>query len=164
MPTPPQAQKNPPSSHVVSNGETQNPTDKKLQTAPAPSADIHAGNTILFPPGTVRLEDPDAAASREGIILQPRPTLDPNDPLNWPNWRKYINFGLVSFYVLMVSEFINSAGPTWGPMQKELGFSDEALTASYAIGCACLAVGAVLLVPFALKFGRRPFYLFSSLV
>ncbi|KAH7217808.1 serine/threonine kinase 16 [Fusarium oxysporum] len=118
----------------------------------------------MFPPGTVRLGDPDAVASREGIILQPRPTEDPNGPLNWPNWRKYINFGLVSFYVLMVSEFINSAGPTWGPMQKELGFSDEALTASYAIGCACLAIGAVMLIPFALKFGRRPLYPFSSLV
>ncbi|EWZ49217.1 hypothetical protein FOCG_12021 [Fusarium oxysporum f. sp. radicis-lycopersici 26381] len=148
----------------MSSEGTQNPTDKKIQTAPASSADIHAGSTIMFPPGTVRLEDPDAVASREGIILQPRPTEDPNDPLNWPNWRKYINFGLVSFYVLMVSEFINSAGPTWGPMQKELGFSDEALTASYAIGCACLAIGAVMLVPFALKFGRRPLYLFSSLV
>ncbi|EXM09660.1 serine/threonine kinase 16 [Fusarium oxysporum II5] len=148
----------------MSSEGTQNPTDKKIQTAPASSADIHAGSTVMFPPGTVRLGDPDAVASREGIILQPRPTEDPNDPLNWPNWRKYINFGLVSFYVLMVSEFINSAGPTWGPMQKELGFSDEALTASYAIGCACLAIGAVMLVPFALKFGRRPLYLFSSLV
>ncbi|KAL5619693.1 hypothetical protein FOVSG1_001915 [Fusarium oxysporum f. sp. vasinfectum] len=164
MLTSPHAQTNPPSSHVMSSEGTQNPTDKKIQTAPASSADIHAGSTIMFPPGTVRLEDPDAVASREGIILQPRPTEDPNDPLNWPNWRKYINFGLVSFYVLMVSEFINSAGPTWGPMQKELGFSDEALTASYAIGCACLAIGAVMLVPFALKFGRRPLYLFSSLV
>ncbi|KAG5809300.1 hypothetical protein H9Q74_005675 [Fusarium xylarioides] len=160
----PHAQTNLPSSHVMSSEGTQNPTDKKIHTAPASSADIHAGSTVMFPPGTVRLEDPDAVASREGIILQPRPTEDPNDPLNWPNWRKYINFGLVSFYVLMVSEFINSAGPTWGPMQKELGFSDEALTASYAIGCACLAIGAVMLVPFALKFGRRPLYLFSSLV
>ncbi|KAL5617616.1 hypothetical protein FOBRF1_006364 [Fusarium oxysporum] len=164
MLTSPHAQTNPPSSHVMSSEGTQNPTDIKIQTAPASSADIHAGSTIMFPPGTVRLGDPDAVASREGIILQPRPTEDPNDPLNWPNWRKYINFGLVSFYVLMVSEFINSAGPTWGPMQKELGFSDEALTASYAIGCACLAIGAVMLVPFALKFGRRPLYLFSSLV
>ncbi|TXC03891.1 hypothetical protein FocTR4_00002126 [Fusarium oxysporum f. sp. cubense] len=164
MLTSPHAQTNPPSSHVMSSEGTQNPTDKKIQTAPASSADIHAGSTVMFPPGTVRLGDPDAVASREGIILQPRPTEDPNDPLNWPNWRKYINFGLVSFYVLMVSEFINSAGPTWGPMQKELGFSDEALTASYAIGCACLAIGAVMLVPFALKFGRRPLYLFSSLV
>lgn len=49
-------------------------------------------------------------------------------------------------------------------MQKELGFSDEDLTASYAIGCAFLAVGALLLVPFALKFGRRPLYVVSSLV
>ncbi|ORY56986.1 major facilitator superfamily domain-containing protein [Pseudomassariella vexata] len=117
----------------------------------------------MFPPGTVRLEDATAPAG-EGIILQPRPSEDPNDPLNWSTWRKYLNFGLASLYVLMVSEFINSATPTWGPMHTELGFSYEILNDSYAVGSAFLAIGALVLVPFALKFGRRPLYLFSTLV
>ncbi|KAM5341439.1 hypothetical protein ACJ41O_014470 [Fusarium nematophilum] len=138
------------------------PDEKTVDMATSP-ADMSAGSTVMFPPGTVRLEDMSAPAS-QGIILQPRSTDDPNDPLNWPNWRKCLNFGLVGFYVLMVSEFINSATPTWGPMQRELGFSDQVLTSSYAIGCAFLAIGAVVLVPFALKFGRRPLYIFSSLV
>jgi MFS family permease len=135
--------------------------DAKSQTTPA--SDVVVGSTVMFPPGTVRLEETNSSAP-EGIILQPRPTEDPNDPLNWPIWRKYLSFGIVGFYVLLVSEFINSATPTWGPMQRELGFSDQVLTASYAIGCAFLAIGAVILVPFALKFGRRPLYIFSSLV
>lgn len=138
----------------------EDPTDVK--SAAVPATDMGVGSTVMFPPGTVRLEDENSA--HDGIILQPRPTEDPNDPLNWPNWRKYLNFGIVGFYVLLVSEFINSATPTWGPMQRELGFSDQVLNASYAIGCAFLAIGALILVPFALKFGRRPLYIISSLI
>ncbi|KAL6362259.1 hypothetical protein LRP88_04337 [Fusarium phalaenopsidis] len=139
----------------------QDSTDVK--SASGPATDMGVGSTVMFPPGTVRLEN-EGASAHDGIILQPRPTEDPNNPLNWPNWRKYLNFAIVGSYVLLVSEFVNSATPTWGPMQRELGFSDQVLTASYAIGCAFLAIGAVILVPFALKFGRRPLYIFSSLV
>ncbi|KAL3466248.1 MFS general substrate transporter [Aspergillus heterothallicus] len=117
----------------------------------------------MWPPGTVRLEEK-GAYSGQDVILQPRPTDDPNDPLNWPAWRKYLNLGLVCFWVAMVAEFINAPTPTWGPMNEELGFSYKVLNDSYAAGCAALGVGSVLLIPFALKFGRRPLYLLSTLV
>jgi hypothetical protein len=58
--------------------------------------------SVEFPPGTVPLEkrkkapntmftSADSLAivfdSKHGeIILHPRPTMDPNDPLNWPKW------------------------------------------------------------------------------
>lgn len=85
---------------------------------------IDAGDPA-FPPGTVRLErlqgsNTDGAESE--IILQPRPTNDPNDPLNWPRWRKYLNFGLATFYALMAFAQMNATTPTWGPMEDELGF------------------------------------------
>jgi MFS family permease len=46
-------------------------------------------------------------------------------------------------------------------MTIELGFTLPALNNSYATGSATLGVGALLFIPFALKFGRRPIYLFS---
>ena len=48
-------------------------------------------------------------------------------------------------------------------MGTELSFSTATLTNTYAIGCATLALGAPMLIPFALKFGARPVYIFSSL-
>jgi hypothetical protein len=109
-----------------------------------------------WPPGTVRLqallEDASESTNTE-IILQPRPTDNPNDPLNWPKWQKVINYSLASFYAMMVYAFVNATSPTWGPLADELGFSDETLTNTYAIGCATLAVGAPMLIPFALKYG-----------
>ncbi|KAH7177067.1 serine/threonine kinase 16 [Dactylonectria macrodidyma] len=122
-----------------------------------------AGSNTLWPPGTVRLEDTTAPAER-ALILQPQPSEDPNDPLNWPQWRKFLNIGLVCLYVAMVAEFINAATPTWGPMHEQLGFSYEILNDSYAAGCASLAIGSLILIPFALKFGRRPLYLFSTVL
>lgn len=77
-----------------------------------------------WPPGTVRLERFSGQGHTDTeIILQPRPTSDPNDPLNWPKWRKYLNFGLATFYALMAFAQINATTPTWGPMEDELGFS-----------------------------------------
>ena len=118
-------------------------------------------NDPAWPPGTVRIE-----LLKEGdeadIILQPRPTTSTNDPLNWPRWRKHVNFGLANFYAVMVFVNFNATTPTWGPMGTELNFSDATLNNTYAIGCATLAVGAPMLIPFALKYGLRPVYVISS--
>jgi MFS family permease len=64
----------------------------------------------------------------------------------------------------MVFALIDVATPTWGPMNEQLSFSYELLNDSYAIGCGTLVFGAFLLIPFALKYGRRPVYIFSTLV
>ncbi|KAL3463495.1 major facilitator superfamily domain-containing protein [Aspergillus heterothallicus] len=110
-----------------------------------------------WPPGTVRLED----LTQSEVIREPKPSKDPNDPLNWPQWRKHLNFGLVCYYVVMVMALINVPTVTWGPMNLELGFSFGLLNDSYAAGCGALAIGGVILIPFALKFGRRPVYILS---
>lgn len=56
---------------------------------------------------------------------------------------------------------ISAATPTWPAMMKELGFSIKLVNNGYATGSAALAVGAIMFIPFALKYGRRPMYLFS---
>ncbi|CAI7617911.1 unnamed protein product [Penicillium crustosum] len=115
-----------------------------------------------WPPGTLLLQE--QCSNDEEMILQPQPTDDPNDPLNWAPWRKHLNFGLVCLYALLITEFICAATPTWDPMHDQLGFSWAILNDSYALGCGFLGIGAVILTPFGLKFGRRPLYLISTLV
>ncbi|KAL4987420.1 major facilitator superfamily domain-containing protein [Aspergillus falconensis] len=117
-----------------------------------------------WPPGTVRLGGIIPDLTQSDVILEPRPSKDPNDPLNWPRWRKHLNFGLVSYYVVMVMALINVATVTWGPVNLELGFSFALLNDSYAAGCGALAVGGIILIPFALKFGRRPIYVLSTAI
>ena len=104
--------------------------------------------------------------SRQGerIILHPVPTDDPNDPLNWSPRRKAINFGLVCFYALVVYSIIDIATVVYGQVHDELGFSYEELNRSFAVSDAGIAIGGVLFLPLAFKYGRRPVYLFSIVV
>lgn len=53
---------------------------------------------------------------------------------------------------------------SWDQYQSELGFSDDLLNASVAINYAGLAVGCVFLIPLVHKYGRRPMYIFSTLL
>lgn len=52
----------------------------------------------------------------------------------------------------------------WADLHDQLGIPWAALANSFGVNTAALAIGCVLFIPFALKFGRRPIYLFSTLV
>ncbi|TKA34217.1 hypothetical protein B0A50_00197 [Salinomyces thailandicus] len=108
---------------------------------------------IEWPPGTIHIERVLPQAGTE-VILQPRPSDDINDPLNWPQWAKHWNFALTAFYSMMVFALLDATTATWGPMGTELHYSYAFLNDGFAAGGATLALGGCLLVPFALK--RQP--------
>ena len=87
-----------------------------------------------------------------------------NDPLNWPGWYKALHYGLVSFYVLMVFVNVDIGTVIWGSLNTDLGISWAAMSASFGVNTAGLALGCVLFIPFALKLGRRSIYLVSIAV
>ncbi|KAG5358660.1 putative MFS-type transporter [Yarrowia sp. B02] len=108
------------------------------------------------PPGTVLLE------TSETIVLQPTPSSDPNDPLNWAKWRKYLNFFIICFFTLMDFTANDVPSVMRPPWRKEFGWSFAELNNTYAISLAGMGLGCPLLVPFANKFGRRPVYLVAA--
>ncbi|KAH7401124.1 major facilitator superfamily domain-containing protein [Phaeosphaeria sp. MPI-PUGE-AT-0046c] len=110
-------------------------------------------------PGTVQLERTDTTSE---LVLYPFPTSDPDDPLNWSKWRKTVNFALVCFYVFWTFVQLDIGFTAWGPMQDQLGFSDDDMNLGIAINYGGLAIGCILFIPFVHKYGRRPLYLFSS--
>ncbi|KAF3048280.1 hypothetical protein E8E12_011615 [Didymella heteroderae] len=130
-----------------------------------PSPSVTDNDSTIWPPGTITLEELRRATGdlheEVEVILHPKPTNDPNDPLNWKTREKYLNFGLALLYSLAIFGLISAATPTWPAMMEELGFTIALLNDGYATGSAALAVGAILFIPFALKYGRRPMYLFS---
>ncbi|KAG4441700.1 hypothetical protein IFR05_002834 [Cadophora sp. M221] len=124
------------------------------------------------PPGTVLLHEATAKGDIEqfitvpgesDIILQPQPSCDPNDPLNWSLWRKVLNFSLAAFYTLWVYTILDIGTVAYGVWNAELGISYSNLSNSYATNTAALAVGGIILIPLTLKYGRRPMYLVTSL-
>jgi MFS family permease len=54
--------------------------------------------------------------------------------------------------------------PLWGPYNEELGISYGQLTNTYGANYAGFGVGCVFFIPFALKYGRRPVYIISTII
>lgn len=125
-----------------------------------------ARNTQTFPPGYVWAPGTVALKDRETskINLFPIPTSDPDDPLNWSAWRKFVNFGIVCSFILWTFVQLDIGYTAWGPMIDELGTNVDLLNASAAGNYAGLAVGCIFFMPFAHKYGRRPLYIFSNVV
>ncbi|KAL4894705.1 major facilitator superfamily domain-containing protein [Aspergillus ambiguus] len=112
----------------------------------------------LEPPGTVQIEE------WSTIVLQPPPSDDPDDPLNWSKSRKTVNFTLVLLFTLFTFSLVDIGTVAWGPMNEELGISFENMNNSFAANLAGLGVCCIFAVPLAQKYGRRPVYLVSLLV
>ncbi|KAK6835291.1 hypothetical protein RU639_002444 [Aspergillus parasiticus] len=130
------------------------------------------------PPGTVILShqplvenNSDTASSsvkahreRHGIVLVPQPSDSPNDPLNWPQWRK--DFILLN--VSLLSAIVGAYGPMLGPgfveISEELDVSVNEI--SQATSYLVLAIGIALLFsnPLAKCYGKRPVYLVSGIL
>ncbi|KAK8178163.1 major facilitator superfamily domain-containing protein [Phyllosticta citrichinensis] len=103
-------------------------------------------------PGTVNLQAQEGDDTALGQALFPVPADDPNDPLQWPNWKKTTILVLLSFYSFLGNSAL--LGPSFGISPT---------TASNLISYPNLiyGFGSLLLVPAYLKFGRRPVMLVS---
>ncbi|CAI7642703.1 unnamed protein product [Penicillium manginii] len=119
-----------------------------------------------FPPGTHMLDDQTSNGSdKQQVVLNPTPSDDPDDPLNWTTLRKSVNFGLTSTYVLFTFVLLEISSPLQQPVYvKILGFSMKIVGQAGGASYAGLALGCILFVPCVHKFGRRPVYLISALI
>ncbi|CAG9952770.1 unnamed protein product [Clonostachys rosea f. rosea IK726] len=116
--------------------------------------------------GNIRLHD----GETKQIILIPKPTSDPNDPLNWSKaYRIYIaclvscaiffsNFLAAGPSVAMVAITTDYFGPPTDPR-----FAQWTAKAAYLFTSTALlqGMGNLFWVPMMVKFGRRPVYVIS---
>ncbi|KAL1843383.1 hypothetical protein VTJ49DRAFT_1970 [Mycothermus thermophilus] len=130
-------------------------------------------------PGTTRyFDDPErpqyAADGVEGlkcdtsgpvpIILVPQPSDDPNDPLNWPIWKR----DLITFILSMVAIFATCLGPILAAntltlaMWYTTNFTAIAeLTGWYLLG---VGLGAFLFVPSGRIWGKRHLFVLGTVL
>ncbi|KAI1394340.1 MFS general substrate transporter [Hypoxylon trugodes] len=98
------------------------------------------------------------------IILAPQPTDSPNDPLNWPTWKKDAILVIVGLSAGVVGAY----GPMLSPGFVEIAAALDITvnTLSQATAWVILLIGISLFVfnPLAKKIGRRPVYVMSSII
>ncbi|CAG8974138.1 hypothetical protein HYALB_00002775 [Hymenoscyphus albidus] len=118
------------------------------------------GNIHLHRAGIIEGEPP----GQSQIILQPRPSDDPNEPLNWSKKRKAINYAIICFYALMTFTILDIGTVAWQNYVNEFGMTWAELNITYACNTAGLAFGCIIFIPFAQKYGKRPVYIISTLI
>lgn len=112
--------------------------------------------------GTVLLHD----TLHDGhLILHPTPNPnDPNDPLRWPKWKKYICFFSVCSFAFLTNYAIGGLAPAFYPLSIEF---DKTMTQTSDLliwPILVLGVFNFLWVPLALYVGKRPVFVFSTLL
>ncbi|KAL1987647.1 hypothetical protein VTN96DRAFT_2888 [Rasamsonia emersonii] len=137
--------------------------DKKLQHVPGTSYILDDDSA---PPRDVPTE-PWLKYDRSGpvpIILVPQPSDDPNDPLNWPLWRRDLILGILSFVAVLCTTMspIMAANTFTISFNFHRDFTDVALLTGYHL----LGVGAagILCVPTARVWGKRHLFLLGNLL
>ncbi|KAI1259522.1 putative MFS transporter [Xylariaceae sp. FL1019] len=113
--------------------------------------------------GTVNVQAIEGDDTAYGQALFPVPAEDPNDPLQWPRFKKLMILIIICIYSFLGNSALFGVGPYIILWSEIFGVSQT--EASTLITYPNLAYGLVswLLVPLYLKFGRRPVMLGSML-
>ncbi|KAK9471569.1 major facilitator superfamily domain-containing protein [Dipodascopsis tothii] len=98
------------------------------------------------------------------IILVPQPSDDPNDPLNWTPLKKHTVFAslMLALGVLCASSPVLSPG--YGTLMVELDKSLLQIMMTSGASLITSAAFAPFVTAFALKFGKRPMFLFAVFI
>ncbi|KAJ5371095.1 uncharacterized protein N7496_007187 [Penicillium cataractarum] len=118
---------------------------------------VEVGSETPTPAGTARLLD-------DGEVrLIPIPTRDPCDPLNLPMWHKITIHLTVSFFSMTGILLVSGMGAVLPLIAAS--YPDVKNTADLNVyPTLFMGIGNLIAMPLSLAIGRRPVYLFSSLL
>ncbi|KAI1343305.1 MFS general substrate transporter [Xylariaceae sp. FL0016] len=136
----------------------------------APARTSHSSLPTGYPveppvPVPAQAEQEDKKMTKDGqIILDPQPDDSHNDPLNWPAWRRDFSLLSLGLYCMVGGGItpILAAGFTDVAEDYDIDVAEVSLTTGlYMLG---LGIGCVIFSPTAILYGKRPVYLFSSIL
>lgn len=134
-----------------------------------PRARQVTGSIVMMDNDTVSgvLNDQDSVALKRsvtGIILHPQPQDNPNDPLNWPMWKRDLCLLIVGFQTFLGGG--QSPLLAAGMNSLHLEFDKPLTTVAYLVGAFMLALGtgSVFASPTAILYGKRFVYLMGILI
>ncbi|WBW72464.1 transmembrane transporter [Schizosaccharomyces osmophilus] len=119
-----------------------------------------------LPGTTIMVKDHHYASSenselkRDGdIVLQPQPSDDPNDPLNWEPYRKNWHIAMICVFTLVTSAIANDAGSAQDQMNEQLDISYDAMDNAAGVLFICVGYFTYIFMPASQLYGRRCVYM-----
>ncbi|KAL9108567.1 MAG: hypothetical protein Q9227_006653 [Pyrenula ochraceoflavens] len=105
-----------------------------------------------------------AAGRNSNVVLVPQPSDSPNDPLNWPAWKKEMTFWSICLSVSMGGALGTVLSPVTAEIAKEFHVSIQraSLAAGYPLmTAACMAYVSHI---WASTLGKRGIYIISTAI
>ncbi|TPX12997.1 uncharacterized protein E0L32_006642 [Thyridium curvatum] len=132
------------------------------------SAEAHAHGGV---PGTIRLVDEIGSSTAEArshhhghIVLQPHPSADPEDPLNWSRTRKLMAVGMVYLYVFAIGIATAVQYSCLTDIADAQGLTVSNLNLGTGLMFLFLGWACLLWQPIAMSYGRRGVYIVSTVL
>ncbi|KAI1629992.1 major facilitator superfamily domain-containing protein [Exophiala viscosa] len=98
------------------------------------------------------------------IVLIPQPTNAGADPLRWPRFKKYYQLFLLALYACAFSYGENTLGAAWTTVSEETGVTLTNMNGGSALNYLLLGFINIFWIPTAMKIGRRPVFLASTVL
>lgn len=117
--------------------------------------------------GTVQLRKQATAddSPSETLILLPHPSdHDPNDPLRWPRWKKHVAFFSICSFTFLTNFAIGGLAPAFYKLSIQFNKSPTRTSDLLIWPILVLGLFNFLWVPIANYFGKRPVFVFCSLL
>lgn len=116
-------------------------------------------------PGTIHLfNGPESENINNELILHPRPSADPEDPLNWTRWRKLLAIGQVNFYVFAIGIATAVQYSVLSQIADDTGLTVGELNLGTGLMFLFLGWGCLIWQPIAMTYGRRGTYIISCIL
>ncbi|CAK7235674.1 hypothetical protein SCUCBS95973_009347 [Sporothrix curviconia] len=98
------------------------------------------------------------------VVLAPQPTNSPNDPLNWPVWKKDVILLITGLSAGVVGAYGPMLSPGFVVIAADLHISIDTLSQSTAWVVLVIGLSLFVFNPLAKLVGRRPVYLACSTI
>ncbi len=102
--------------------------------------------------------------TKDGIVLSPQPQDNPNDPLNWPIWKRDLALLVIGFHSFIGGGQSSMLAAAFSTLEEEFGRTSDDI--SYLVGAFMLAMGfgSVIAAPTAVVYGKRFVYIIGIII
>jgi len=98
------------------------------------------------------------------VVLVPQPSDSPNDPLNWPGWRKDLMLFLICIDTAVVGAWGPMISPGYVLMAAEFHMDYNSLNGGLGWGIFVIGISCFFTNSLAVIWGRRPVFLLGNLL